>query len=241
MKKIRKKTVTTITEESIVKNNERTLIAAILDRSGSMIDIINDAIGGFNEFLKNQKKLDGKANITVALFDDRYELLYNNVNLKKVKKITRSEWSPRGLTALYDAIGKTINTIDLEIKSTKKKNRPDKILVAIVTDGFENDSKEYTKDKVFQLIKEKEKDGWNFIYLAANQDAFEVGTSLGFSGGNTFTYTNTAEGNRIAFANLSTATATYRSVSTNDVNFDSVKENLLNNDEVSDSKDNTDE
>ena len=106
-KKVIKKTI--ITEET-VSNGEKTLIVFIGDRSGSMSPIIDDAIGGFNEFLRKQKKLDDDATMTVVLFDDRYELLYNNVDLQKVNKMTRDDWSPRGMTALYDAIGKTISS-----------------------------------------------------------------------------------------------------------------------------------
>jgi uncharacterized protein YegL len=207
-KKVIKKTI--ITEETVSDGN-KTLIVAILDRSGSMSSIIDDAIGGFNEFLKKQKKQDDEATMTVALFDDRYDLLYNNVDLQKVKKITRDEWSPRGMTALHDAIGKTINDVDTEIKKLKKSERPDKILVAIVTDGWENASREYNGNDIKRLIKKKEKDDWQFVYIGADQDAFTVGTSFGVKGGNTLSYTNTSAGNVQMFATLSNSTSKLRS------------------------------
>jgi uncharacterized protein YegL len=165
--------------------------------------------------------------MTVVLFDDRYELLYNNVDVQKVKKITSDEWSPRGMTALYDAIGRTINDVSREIKKLEKSERPDKILVAIVTDGQENASKEYNSEDIKKLIKKKEEKDWKFVFLAANQDAFAVGSSLNISGGNTFTYTNTSHGNTVMFSALSNATAKYRGVSKSDVAYAAVANSLL--------------
>lgn len=224
---MRKKTVkkTIITET--VEDGNKTLIVCILDRSGSMSSVIDDAIGGFNEFLKKQKKLDEDATMSVVLFDDRYELLYNNVNLQDVKKMTREDWSPRGMTALNDAIGRTINDVESELKKLKNSERPDKILVAIVTDGHENASREFTGQDIKNLIKKKEKEDWQFVYLAANQDAFSVGTSYGFSGGNTLSYTNTSVGNTIMFDSLSSAATKYRSVSKNAANYTTVTNSLF--------------
>lgn len=231
-KKIIKKT-TTITEE-VVETSNKTLVVCILDRSGSMYAIIGDAIGGFNSFLKEQKEDDTPATMTVALFDDQYELLYNNVDLRKVKKLTSKEWSPRGTTALYDAIGKTINNVKAEIKNLPKKERPNKVLVAIVTDGLENASKEYTNTDIQKLTKKMEKKDWQFVYLAANQDAFAVGTSFGFAGGNTFTYNNTSAGNKVMFNTLSTATANYRSVTTDSADYMDTVTNLVADQESED-------
>ena len=120
-KKVVTKTVTTVTKEVVV--GEKTQIICILDRSGSMGSVIEDAIGGFNEFLDEQKKLEDEATMTVALFDDQYDLLYDNVPLPEVEKFNRNTWSPRGLTALFDAIGKTVNTVRDAHSKLKKKGR----------------------------------------------------------------------------------------------------------------------
>ena len=226
-KKIIKKTI--ITEEVVDVSDELTQIVCILDRSGSMgmNNLIVEARNGFNNFIKEQKEIPGRATVTLALFDDKYELLYDNVDLEHVENITEREWSPRGMTALYDAIGETINTVKSNHKQLKKSKRPDKVLVCIVTDGLENASKEYTSDVVKSLIKDCEKDNWNFIYLAANQNAFEVGTSLGFSGGNTFTYTNTSDGVGVSYTNISDAATKYRTVSSTSVDFADLSKNLL--------------
>ena len=224
-KKTVKKTIITTTEE--VVDGNKTLIVCILDRSGSMGSIIDDAIGGFNSYLKKQKKVDEDAAMTVALFDDRYELLYNNVDLQKIKKITRDEWDPRGMTALYDAIGKTINDVEREIKDLPRSKRPDKVMVAIATDGGENSSREFNSSDIKKLIKKKEKDDWHFAFLAADQDAFSVGRSFGIKGGNTFNYTNTSTGNAVMFDSLSSATTKMRGVLKSSALYSTVSNSLF--------------
>jgi len=237
VKKKIKKTTTVI--EEIVEQDNSTQIVCILDRSGSMRSIIKDAIGGFNSFLEKQKELDEPATMTVALFDDQYELLYDNVDINKVDEMTTDVWSPRGLTALYDAIGKTINTVRDNHKKLPKNQRPSKILVAIVTDGLENNSREYTKKDVNKLTKEMQKKDWQFVYLAANQDAFAEGTSIGVSAGNTLNYKNTKKGNKVMFDVLASTTAMYRGLSKNSVDYADLSMNLM--DTVTDGKGSVDE
>lgn len=224
------KKITTVTEE-IITTNEKTHIHCVLDRSGSMSSIIDDSIGGFNTFLEEQKKLPDEATISIALFDHEYEMHVEMIDIKKVKNITREDWKPRGTTALYDAIGKSIN--ELKTKFAKLGDeKPDKVLVCVVTDGFENSSKEMTADAVKTLINECEtKDGWAFVYLAANQDAFAVGSSLGFSGGNTFTYIATADGVTNMSQKVNSLTSSYRSLSVDDANYLTKKDNLIDNDD----------
>lgn len=223
----KKKTITTVkttVTEEIINTNEKTHIICILDRSGSMSSIIKDSIGGFNTFLNEQKELPDEATITVALFDDRYTLLYDNVNIKEAKELTKDTWIPRGLTALYDAIGKTIAK---EKEYFAKHERPSKVLVCIVTDGLENASKEYKIDDIKKLIGDCEKDDWNFIYLAANQNAFDVGTSFGVSSGNTYTYTTDSLGVSNMSSTLNNAATTYRSTATYSADFNSISKNLV--------------
>jgi uncharacterized protein YegL len=223
-------TVTTTTTETVV-TDEKTHIICVLDRSGSMSSIMNDSIGGFNTFLKQQRELPDEATITVALFDDKYELLYDNVDIKEVQDITEKEWYPRGTTALYDAIGKTINNDKALIKKMNKKDRPNKVLVCVVTDGYENASREFQIDDIKKLIKDCENQDWNFIYLAANQDAFDVGTGFGISGANTFTYTATAGGVSNMSATLNDATVMYRNMSSTADDFGTASKSLIDNEE----------
>jgi hypothetical protein len=229
----KKKVITTVktTIEETIIGDEKTHIICILDRSGSMSSIMKDSIGGFNTFLQQQRELPDDATITVALFDDKYDLLYDNVNIKEVKDITSEQWFARGVTALYDAVGKTINTDKANIAKMRKKDRPNKVLVCVVTDGWENASKEYTQDQVKTLIKDCEKNDWNFIYLAANQDAFDVGQSFGISGGNTFNYTATMDGVSDMSNKLSNVTASYRSMSSTGADFSTLSKSLVEDDE----------
>lgn len=228
-KKVVKKT--TITEE-IITTGEKTQIVCILDRSQSMSSIIDEAIGGFNQFLKEQRELPDDATITVALFDNQYELLYNNVDIKETKDITRSEWSPRGMTALNDAIGRTINDVMAAHKKMKKKDRPDKVLVCVVTDGAENASVEFTKSDVISLMDERERNDWVFVYLAANQDAFDVGTTFGFKGGNTYTFTADDVGAMNVSNTLNNASVSFRSMSTTDADYSAKIDTLMDDEGV---------
>jgi len=224
-KKVTTTVTTTVTEETI-RTNEKTQIICILDRSGSMSRIMDDSIGGFNTFIKQQKELPDEATLTVVLFDDKYELLYDNVDIKKVKEITKKEWFPRGSTSLHDAIGKTINNAKAH-NSKLGVEAPSKTLVCIITDGYENTSKEYRLDDIKNLINDCENDDWNFIYLAANQDAFDVGSSFGVSVGNTYTYTTTTDGIFDMSNTLNSAAVSYRSMSSSDSNFKKMSKSLI--------------
>lgn len=208
-KKVKKivTTTTTVTEE-IIKTNGKTHIVCILDRSGSMNNIISDSIGGFNNFIKKQKELGDDAALTLALFDDKYDLIYDEVNICDVKDITLNEWYPRGWTRLYDAIGKTINS--LKSKENKSDSFYEKTLICIVTDGYENDSKEYNSESIKKMISESEKNGWEFIYLGANQDAFNEGFKFGMNTSNTYTYQANSFGVGNAFDNINYYTTSYR-------------------------------
>lgn len=232
-KKVTTTVTTTVTEEIVnIPTNEKTHIICILDSSGSMSNIMADSIGGFNTFLREQKALPDEATITVALFDDpnHYNLLYDNIDIKKAEELSNKVWYPRGMTALYDAIGKTINTDKAKLARLGKE-APSKVLVCVVTDGEENSSREYTLDGVKRLIKECEKEDWNFLYLAANQDAFKVGGGFGISVGNTYNYTATAQGVAGMSMTLSNASVSYRSMNSNDGNFQKKSKSLINQDD----------
>lgn len=224
-KKVTTTVTTTVTEEIIDVKNEITEIICILDRSGSMSSIIHDMIGGFNQYIEDQKKIEGKCNITIALFDDRYELLYDNVDIQKFKPLTKADWYPRGSTALYDAIGKTINDVDARV--LKSDVKPDKFLVCVVTDGYENSSREFNKNSIKKLISKKENEKYSFLYLAANQDAMLVGDTMGFGAGNTLNFNASSSGAFYMNSSLSTATAHYRSVSTSDALYSKKCKNII--------------
>lgn len=150
----------------------------ILDRSGSMGGLESDTIGGYNSMLSKQKKeKTGKVSVTTVLFDDQYELLYNQVPIEKVSPMTEEEYYVRGSTALLDAIGKTV----MQVKANQdRKEIKDKVLFVIITDGMENASREYRAEQVKKLIEErKEKDNWEFLFLGANIDAIGAAKDIG--------------------------------------------------------------
>lgn len=149
-------------------------IICIIDRSGSMEAIKSDAIGGFNSFIEGQRKLEGEAALTLVLFNDGYKIVYDRKDLQTVPFLNDTTYVPGGTTAMLDAIGRTIDSVGDRLSNTPEKDRPEKVIVSILTDGLENDSKEYTYEQIGARIKrQKEKYNWDFIFLAANQDAVE--------------------------------------------------------------------
>lgn len=187
-------------------------IICIIDRSGSMNVIVDDAIGGFNTFLNEQKLVEGEASLTFVQFDTEYEVIHENRPLNDVPELTTETYKPRGGTALLDAVGKTIDDVGKRLSNTEEKNRPDKVIVAILTDGAENSSNKYTLEGVKSRIKhQKEKYQWEFIFLAANQDAFAAGANLGIAAVDTFAFAATGTGIRKGYANMSRGTTAYRS------------------------------
>jgi uncharacterized protein YegL len=179
-------------------------ITVILDRSGSMEYIKESTIKGFNSFLKEQQNSEGKAKLTLVQFDHEYQVVYEDVDIKNVKKLNNETFVPRGSTALLDAIGVTINNTKNRIKLLSKSKRPDNILVIIITDGEENSSNKYTREKIFSKISKREnKDNWKFIFLGSNQDAIAVGQEFGINANQSLTFNNSDEGTERAFMSVS--------------------------------------
>lgn len=189
-------------------------IICILDRSGSMKSILNDAIGGYNTFLEEQQNEEGLARLTNILFSSDYMIKENNVDIKSVPQFTTETYVPSGFTALYDAIGKTIDDRIEWLSSVPKEERPEKTLCVILTDGEENSSRKYKKEQIKSKITEMREDfDWEFIFLAANQDATLAADSIGIAKSNSLNFSADSEGTRIAYANMSKATKSYRSSS----------------------------
>jgi len=159
-----------------------TELVFILDRSGSMGGLESDTIGGYNSMLEKHKKEPGEAIVTTVLFDDRYELLHDRVNLRGVKPITEREYYVRGTTALLDAVGRTIDKIRNAQKNTAERERAERVLFVIITDGLENSSREYGYQKVRRMIEEQKCEyGWEFIFLGANIDAVAAAEQIGIA------------------------------------------------------------
>ena len=157
-------------------------ITIILDRSGSM-DVIKDAtIEGFNSFLKKQKSGEFDTNLTFVQFDDEYQMLYEEKDIKSVKYLNSKSFQPRGTTSLLDAIGTSINLTKQRLNNKSKLKRTKDVVIAIITDGYENSSTKFPYNKVFKMIRKRElKDGWNFVFLGANQDAIKEGEKFGIN------------------------------------------------------------
>lgn len=157
-----------------------THISLVLDRSGSMQTMRDDAIGGFNAFLADQQAFPGEATFTFAQFNDSYELIYPFANLQTVEPLTRETFVPSGSTALLDAIGKCINETGKHLAAMPESARPEKVIFTILTDGQENSSRAFTLAQINSMIThQQEVYKWVFIFLAANQDAFTSATRLG--------------------------------------------------------------
>ena len=190
--------------------HDLTEIICIVDRSGSMAAIREDAQGGFNTFIDDQKKAEGEARITLVQFDHEYEVVWDAKNIKEVPEYMLM---PRGSTALLDAIGKTVNAVGHRLAKEPEEKRPGKVVVMILTDGQENSSKEFTRRSQIQdIIKhQEEKYSWLFVYLAANQDAIGEASSLGISGCNAMNFAPTGKGVRAAYRVYSANVTRYRS------------------------------
>ena len=177
-------------------------IIVVLDRSGSMQSIGTSTVDGFNLFIKEQKAAKGEATITLVQFDNEYQIDYKNQPINETVDLILGEtFVPRAMTALFDAVGRTINEID-----TKND-----VVFVIVTDGMENASREFDKKTVFEMIKEKETKGWNFIFLGANQDAIKAGGELGIKAGNSMTYNANNGSVNAMYTNLSSKIGNFRS------------------------------
>jgi uncharacterized protein YegL len=194
-----------------------TELVFILDRSGSMGGLESDTIGGFNAMLTKQQAEPGECRITTVLFDGEYEILHDRIDLKAVSPITDKEYFVRGNTALLDAVGKTINTlqgtgkIGNAQKVSKPEYRADKVLFIITTDGMENASHEYTYAKVkSQIERQKTKYGWEFIFLGANIDAAEVADNFGIDRRRAQNFHNDSEGVELNYRVVSETVAQFR-------------------------------
>lgn len=154
----------------------------VLDRSGSMSGLAADTIGGFNELIEKQKKIEGDAYVTTVLFDHEYEVLHDHVALKDVAPLTDKEYFARGSTALLDAVGRTIDSVGARLAAAPEEERPEHVVFVITTDGMENASREYTAKQVREMVEhQQQKYSWQFVFLGANMDAVSEARNLGIS------------------------------------------------------------
>ncbi|MDD4494535.1 MAG: VWA domain-containing protein [Eubacteriales bacterium] len=191
-----------------------TELVFILDKSGSMGGLETDTIGGYNTMLKKQQTVNGECHITTVLFDNNYELLHDRIDIKAVGTITEKEYQVGGSTALLDAIGRTIHKIGNAQKHTADDYRAEKVMFVIITDGEENSSREYSAERIKQMIeRQKTRYEWEFIFLGANIDAVETAGRFGISADRAQNYHADSEGVELNFRVMSEAVATFRECS----------------------------
>ena len=188
-----------------------TELVFILDKSGSMSGLENDTIGGFNSMLEQQKKVGGQCIITTVLFDNRYELLHDRMDLRAIRPITRREYSVGGSTALLDAMGRTIQKIATAQINTAEDYRAEKVMFVIITDGEENASRYYSSAQVKDMIRrQKERYGWEFIFLGANIDAVETAGRFGINADRAVDYVADSKGTQLNYRMMSESVAAFR-------------------------------
>jgi uncharacterized protein YegL len=188
-----------------------TELVFILDKSGSMSGLESDTIGGYNAMLKKQQEELGEAIVTTVLFDDNYELLHDRINIKGIHPITEKEYFVGGTTALLDAIGKTIHKIENVQRHTSEEQRAGKVMFIITTDGMENASREYTYGKIKEMVEnQKEKYGWEFIFLGANIDAVATAAKFGIEPDRSANYNADSEGTRLNYEIVSKVVSDFR-------------------------------
>lgn len=190
---------------------DKTDITIILDRSGSMQSVKTDTIGGFNSFLDAQQKVSGEAALSLVQFDDQYETVYLDRDINSADQLTEATFQPRGMTALYDAIGRTVNAVGQRLANLPESERPNKVLLVIMTDGFENSSQEFNAARISEMINhQRNAYKWEFMFIGANQDAVLSAREIGIPTQAALTYTANAAGTVAAFGSVAEKVAMYR-------------------------------
>ena len=196
-----------------MENNNLTEMVFILDRSGSMNGKEEDTIGGFNSLIEKQKKEDGQCLVSVVLFNDHAEVLYDRIDIRQMPKMTEKDYCARGTTALLDAMGGAIHHIANIHKYARREDVPAKTIFVITTDGMENASIAYGSEEVKQMVKkEQEKYGWEFLFLGANIDAVETARRYGLRENRAVRYNCDGKGTMLNYAILSETIRTYRTL-----------------------------
>ena len=163
----------------LIPQNSITELVFIIDKSGSMSGLEKDTIGGFNSLIRKQKKESGECYVSTVLFSDRSEVVHDRLPLSEITEMTEDDYITQGCTALIDAIGGAIKHISAVHRYNRKEDIPQRTLFVITTDGMENASRKFRANEVKKMIKSKEKDGWEFLFIGANIDSVETAGSFG--------------------------------------------------------------
>ena len=216
-------------------NKDLTEIAYILDRSGSMSGLVEPAIAGFNRFLKEQQEAPGDARFSLVLFDDEYLVPHRSQPIGEVPPLDTNTYVPRSMTALLDAIGRTITDLGKQLTALPEKDRPGQVIVAIFTDGLENASTDYDLKKIAKMIKhQQDAYKWTFLFLGANQDAIASAAQMGIHRANSSTVQYSKKGMKSSSASLSrkmSAMRQYASTGEKDADYESPLEQIVKEEE----------
>ena len=193
-----------------MKNENLTELVFILDRSGSMAGLESDTIGGFNGMIEKQKKEDGECFVSTILFDHVSEVLHDRLPLSKVPMLTDRDYTVRGCTALRDALGHAIHHISNIHKYARKEDVPSQTLFVMITDGYENASRDYSAREIRNMISEKKELGWEFIFIGANIDAVTAAGEYGIAADRAVNYHSDEMGTKVVYQNLSSTISGYR-------------------------------
>lgn len=189
-----------------------TEIVFILDRSGSMAGLEEDTIGGFNAMIEKQRQEPGEAIVSTVLFDNESVVIHDRVDIQRIEPMTRKEYYVRGCTALLDAVGGAIHHIGNVHKYAREEDRPEKTLFVITTDGMENASRRFTYDRLKAMIeRQKERYGWEFLFLGANIDAAREAARFGIDADRAANYHADGEGTNVIYETVSEAICHVRS------------------------------
>ena len=192
-------------------NENLTEMVFILDGSGSMYDLTDDTVGGFNAMIEKQKQEAGEALVSLVVFNTVSRVILDRVPLEKVEKLTREDYAPRGCTALLDAMGNAIHHIGNVHKYAREEDRPGRTVFVITTDGMENASRFWSSDKVKAAVsRQKEKYGWEFLFLGANIDAVETASRYGIGADRAVTFLNDEAGVELNFRTVGRTIAKMR-------------------------------
>ena len=192
-----------------MKHNH-TDITVVLDESGSMAFIADDTVGGFDRFVETQKKAPGTAALSLVLFNSSVRKRYTELPINSAPRLT--DYNPNSNTALFDAVGQAITDTGRRLAAKPESERADKVVIVIITDGDENSSREYNRERIFEMIQhQKNTYSWEFVFLGANQDAMRAASQYGIPVANSMTYAHTGKGATEAFNSVASNLAAYRS------------------------------
>jgi hypothetical protein len=184
----------------------------VVDRSSSMSSIASEMVIGYNNFIKAQKETAGECAVSFYQFDDQYDVVFERSALSEVKDLDNKTYVPRGSTALFDAMGRTINNYGKYLSDLPEDERPERILFVTITDGQNNASREFTLDQVANMVKHQtEVYKWDFVFLGSNIDSWAAGESFNIKASSTLQFANNAGSVKSAFDSLAKSTVMYRS------------------------------